>query len=259
MLVGHRRSLGVVLSFGPAMPLYGWLFEALPPLRAMRVAVALGRAVPDRGRGAGRASAPRRCAPASASAAARRWPGLLPALVTLEAARTPMAFTPTPPMPAVYPAGGAAARGDARVSAVPRRAVQPQRARICWRRRCTSIRSSPATAGSPRRPTPARTTTLGRFPGRRGAAMIRTLGRDPRGAAPRAAGRAASARRPWMPSTRVPWLTREFADDEARVYRVVDEPRRARALRCGASSWPAAPWRRGLALAGAAAGGVPAA
>ena len=102
--------LGVVLSFGPAMPVYGWLFEAVPLLRATRVAARWGilflTAVAVLA-GLGAAALRARAEPPSL---ADELACLLPALVTLEAARLPLAFTPTPPIPAsLHQAGRPAA------------------------------------------------------------------------------------------------------------------------------------------------------
>ncbi|HUU32444.1 MAG TPA: hypothetical protein VMW48_00205 [Vicinamibacterales bacterium] len=93
--------LGVAMSLGTALPFYEWLYRVVPLLQATRVtarwgvlaltalAMLAGFGVAALRRGA---SARRRIAVAA----------LAPLLVTVEAMRTPMDFTPTPRIPAIY-------------------------------------------------------------------------------------------------------------------------------------------------------------
>jgi hypothetical protein len=212
--------LGVVLSLGPATPIYGWLYETLAPLRATRVASRWGvlcstalAVLAGFGTAALRARAGRRAATLLAV--------VLPALVTIEAARMPMAFTPTPAVPPIY--ARIAALPDAVLLEFPLfpgaqfnlNAPYLLAQTTHWR---------PIVAGYSGFAPPgfdARVTELGTFPGERSHAMIRTLGvthvvlhLDPLVAGfGRAAVDAIDA---------VPWLRREIADDASRVYRVID-------------------------------------
>jgi len=94
--------LGVALSFGPALPGYGWLHEHVPLLQGIRnasrwgvlflmaVAILAGYGIAAAERRAGRSSY--RLAAALA----------VLGLVTLEALRAPMGFAPVTPVPAIY-------------------------------------------------------------------------------------------------------------------------------------------------------------
>lgn len=108
--------LGVVLSFGPSLPGYAWLYDSLPPFRAIRVASRWGvlwliglAGLAGQGLASWRAGLAPRAATAVAAAAV--------ALVSVEALRIPMGFTPTPPLPPVY--ATLAARSDAVVLEYP--------------------------------------------------------------------------------------------------------------------------------------------
>ncbi len=91
---------GVVLSFGAAVPGYHWLYDHVPILQGIRGVVRFGwlwlfALAVLAGVGLARLERrwPARAAPVALAA------GLL---VTIEAARTPMAFTPVEPTPAIY-------------------------------------------------------------------------------------------------------------------------------------------------------------
>ena len=215
--------LGVAFSFGPAMPLYGWLFEAVPLLRATRVAARWGvlflTAVAVLA-GFGAAALRARATPRMATALA--W--LLPALITLEAARTPMAFTPTPPIPPVYTS--LAAIPDAVLLEFPLFPGSQFNLNAPYLLAQT-VHFHPIVAGYSGFATPAytaRTTALGRFPADEAREVIRTIGvthvvlhLEP---LVKGFGQAAVDA-----IDAVPWLTREYADGEARVYRVIEPPR----------------------------------
>ena len=214
---------GLVLSLGPAVPLYGWLFEALPPLRAIRVASRWGvlfltaAAVL-----AGFGAAALRSRVGARTARTLAW--ALPALVTLEAARTPMAFTPTPAVPAIYE----------QLATVPRAVLlefplfpAAQFNLNAPYLLAQTVHFHPIVAGYSGFAPPAytaRTTTLGRFPDAEARALLRTLGvtHVVLHLGPLVAGFGQAA---VDAIDAVPWLTREFADDEARVYRVTDATR----------------------------------
>jgi hypothetical protein len=212
--------LGVVLSLGPAVPLYGWLFETVPLLRATRVAARWGglflMAVAVLA-GFGTAALRARSGPRAAWILA--W--LLPAVVTLEAARTPMAFTPTPPIPLVY--SRLAALPDAVLLEFPL-FPGPQFNLNAPYLLAQTEHFHPIIAGYSGFATPAytaRTATLGRFPADESRALMRALGVTHvvlhLGPLVQGYGQAAVDA-----IDGVPWLRREYADDEARVYRVVE-------------------------------------
>jgi hypothetical protein len=211
---------GVVLSLGPAVPLYGWLFEALAPLRAIRVASRWGvlwltglAALAGLGAAVLRTRVSR---PTGLVLAV-----VLPALVTLEAARTPMAFTPTPPMPAIY----------ARLATLPRAVILefPIFAGPDFNLNAPYLLGQtahfqPLVAGYSGFATPAfsdRVAALNRFPDERSRALIMTLGitHVVLHVTPLANAFGIAA---VDAIDRVPWLRREFSDAEARVFRVVD-------------------------------------
>ena len=93
--------LGVAMSLGPALPFYEWLYHAVPLLQATRVAARWGflaltalAVLAGFGAAAVRAGVSPRAGLAVAL--------LAPLAVTLEALRAPIAYTPTPPVPAIY-------------------------------------------------------------------------------------------------------------------------------------------------------------
>lgn len=100
MLVGIAAA-GLVMSLGPALPTYRWLYDLVPLIRSMRAPARWGVLVLTAAAalaGLGLADLRRRVAPRFAAAL-----GLAAlAAVTAEAWRAPMAFTPTPPIAAVY-------------------------------------------------------------------------------------------------------------------------------------------------------------
>jgi hypothetical protein len=211
---------GVVLSLGPALPLYGWLFDTLAPLRAIRVASRWGvlwltglAALAGIGAATLRSGASRPLALILA--------GVLPALVAIEAARTPMAFTPTPPQPAIY----------ARLAALPRAVILefPIFAGPDFNLNAPYLLGQtahfqPLVAGYSGFATPAfsdRVAALNRFPDERSRALIMTLGitHVVLHVTPLANAFGIAA---VDAIDRVPWLRREFSDAEARVFRVVD-------------------------------------
>ncbi|MFN7980162.1 MAG: hypothetical protein U0P30_18660 [Vicinamibacterales bacterium] len=107
MLAGIT-ALGVLLSFGPSLPGYALLYDTLSPFRAIRVASRWGvlwliglAGLAGLGLAAWRARLAPRTATIAAAAAF--------AVVTGEAIRTPMGFTPTPVLPPVYRALAAVA------------------------------------------------------------------------------------------------------------------------------------------------------
>ncbi len=93
-------GVGVVLSFGAAVPGYHWLYDHVPILQGIRGVVRFGWLW---------LFALAMLAGAGLARLERRWPAhalaitlVAGALVTVEAARTPMAFTPATPTPAIY-------------------------------------------------------------------------------------------------------------------------------------------------------------
>lgn len=219
MLVGIALT-GVVLSLGPALPLYEWLFDLLPPLRATRVASRWGvlwlTALAALA-GFGAAALRTRLRPPAARALALA----LPALVTIEAARTPMSFTPTPPVPAVY----------TYLASVPRAVVLefPLFPGAHFNLNAPYLLAQtahfhPIVAGYSGFASPAftrRVTTLSGFPGDEARALIRQLGITH--VVLHVAPLAAQFGQPAIDALdAVPWLRREFGDGEARVFRVVE-------------------------------------
>lgn len=104
---GRRRMLAAVaglaiaMSLGPRLPTYGWLYDVVPLLQATRVtsrwgglALAALAGLAGLGLAAWRVKLDDRRGRAVAIAAL--------ALVTIEAWRAPMSYTPTPAVPAVY-------------------------------------------------------------------------------------------------------------------------------------------------------------
>ena len=132
-----------------------------------------------------------------------------------------MAFTPTPPVPAVY----------ARLAMLPRAVVLefplfpgPQFNLNAPYLLAQTVHFHPIVAGYSGFATPAftsRATTLGGFPGDEARALIRQLGitHVVLHVAPLAAQFGVAA---VDGVDAVPWLRREFGDAEARVFRVVE-------------------------------------
>lgn len=94
-------ATGVLMSFGPAFPLYAWLFTHVPLLQATRVSARWGvlaltalAILAGFGLAALRLRLPRGTAALTTAAAI--------ALVTIEAVRAPLSYTPTPPVPPIY-------------------------------------------------------------------------------------------------------------------------------------------------------------
>ncbi|MEZ5417592.1 MAG: hypothetical protein R2708_09630 [Vicinamibacterales bacterium] len=209
-------ALGLVMSLGPALPTYGWIYDLVPLLQATRVTsrwgvlVLTGLAMLA---GLGVAALRRTAAPARAV-------GLTAlALVTAEAWRAPMAFTPTPAIPAVY--RWVARQEHAVLLELP---VFPggQFNLNAPYLLAQTVHFRPMVAGYSGLSSPAydaRLRSLSSFPSDAAHAPLAALGVthvvihipqlvDQYGAA------AIDA------LDRVPWLSREFDDGEARVFRV---------------------------------------
>lgn len=219
MLIGIGLA-GVVFSLGPTLPFYEWLFDLLPPLRATRVASRWGvlwltALAVLAGFGAASLRTRVRRPVAAVMAVA------LPALVTLEAARTPMAFTPTPPVPAVY-RHLAAVRGAVLLEfpLFPGAHFNLNAPYLL----AQTEHFHPIVAGYSGFASPAftsRVATLNGFPNDEAHALIRQLGitHVVLHVAPLAAQFGSAA---VDAIDAVPWLRREFGDDEARVFRVLE-------------------------------------
>lgn len=213
-------AAGVLLSLGPATPVYAWLYEHVTPLRATRVAARWGglwltalAVLAGLGVAALRARAGDTARRGIAVAAV--------ALVTIEAARTPLSFTATPAVPAIY--SRLAAVPDAVVLEFPLFPAAQFNLNAPYLIGQT-VHRHPIVAGYSGFAPPhftARTDALGTFPGAPARAMIRDLGvtHVVLHLAPLVDGFGQSA---VDAIDLVPWLRREFADDEARVYRVVE-------------------------------------
>lgn len=215
-------ALGVALSFGPALPLYGWLHEHLAPLRAIRVAsrwavlMLIATAVLA-GLGAAALRARLAARPALATTVAL----ILPALVTAEALRAPLAFTPTPSVPPIY----------ARLAGVPATAVLEFPIFPAAHFNLNApyllaqiVHGHPIVAGYSGFAPPgydARLAALARLPEDTAHRELVALGISHLvlHVAPLVAGFGQAA---VDGLDEVPWLRREIADDEARVYRVLD-------------------------------------
>ncbi len=93
--------LGVAMSLGPALPFYEWVYRAVPLLQATRVAARWGvLALTALAVLAGFGVAALRT---RGSTGVRLAVAIVaPFLVTVEAMRAPMTFTPTPAVPAIY-------------------------------------------------------------------------------------------------------------------------------------------------------------
>jgi hypothetical protein len=94
-------ALGGALSLGPAFPGYAWLFEHVPILQATRVSARWGvlvltalAALAGLGLAATRRTLERRAATTVSALALT--------MVSVEALRAPMAYTPTPPIAPIY-------------------------------------------------------------------------------------------------------------------------------------------------------------
>ena len=105
---GRRRmlaalvALGIVMSLGPRVPTYGWLYDAVPLLQATRVTSrwgGLALAALAGLAGLGLATWRSRLGDGHRGRAVAI---AALALVTIEAWRAPMSYTPTPAVPAVY-------------------------------------------------------------------------------------------------------------------------------------------------------------
>ncbi|MGD9905695.1 MAG: hypothetical protein AB7U83_19660 [Vicinamibacterales bacterium] len=226
---GRRRMLaaiavaGVVLSVGPALPAYGWLHEHLAPLRVIRVASRWGILW---------LTALAALAGLGTAALATRWPArrvligtTALALVTLEAVRAPMAFTPPPPVPPVY--RELATLHDAVLLEFPL-FPPPQFNLNAPYLVAQTVHGQRIVAGYSGFAPPAfaaRTAALGTFPGESARAMIGELGvtHVVLHLAPLVAGFGAAA---VDAVDAVPWLERIYGDDEARVFRVRETPGR---------------------------------
>ncbi|MEZ5294579.1 MAG: hypothetical protein R2745_26100 [Vicinamibacterales bacterium] len=100
MLVGIA-AVGLVMSLGPALPTYEWLYDAVPLIRSMRAPARWGILVLTAAAAlAGLGVAALRRQRASRVAATIGLAAF--AAVTAEAWRAPMAFTPTPPIAPIY-------------------------------------------------------------------------------------------------------------------------------------------------------------
>jgi hypothetical protein len=221
---GRRRMLGaialtgVVLSLGPALPVYGWLYDLLPPLRATRVASRWGILW---------LTALAALAGLGAAALGARWAGRSTlvgvaclALVTLEALRAPMTFTPTPPVPSIYTR--LASRPGAVLLEFPLFPT-PQFNLNAPYLIGQTVHGQRIVAGYSGFAPPAfaaRTAALGTFPGEPARTMIHDLGvtHVVLHLPPLVAGFGQAA---VDAIDDVPWLERIDADGEARVYRVI--------------------------------------
>lgn len=215
--------LGGLLSLGPAFPLYTWLYDMLPILGATRVAARWGALVVTATAvlaGLGVAALRARARPAVRAALAV----VVPCLVTLEALRAPMAYTPTPPIPAVY----------AHLAALPRAVLLefPLFPASSFNLNAPYLVAQtthfhPIVAGYSGFAPPGfdeRLRRLGSFPSEDAHAEIRALGithvvLHVEQLRPQFGQAAIDA------IDQVPWLTRDFTDDEARVYAVQPQRR----------------------------------
>jgi hypothetical protein len=219
-MLGAIALLGVLLSLGPALPLYGWLYEAVPVLAATRVASRWGllflmaAAVLA---GLGMAALRRRVRPALGIALAV----LVPAIITIEALRAPMSFTPTPPIPALYAA--IASLPNAVLLEFPLFPGSQFNLNAPYLLAQTE-HFHPIVAGYSGFSTPdyaARVARLGTFPGDDARAQMHDIGvtHVVLHKAPLIAGYGQAA---LDRVAEVTWLTLEFEDETALVYRVRD-------------------------------------
>ena len=159
---------------------------------------------------------------------------LAPALVTVEALRAPMAFTPTPPVPAIYH----------RIAELPRAVLLefPLFPGSQFNLNAPYLLAQtehfhPIVAGYSGFATSAftrRVDTFGTFPSEASHALMRELGvtHVVLHLAPLLAGYGQAA---LDAVDRVPWLTLAFADDTARVYAVVESSRPGSPVAFGAT------------------------
>ena len=213
--------LGLVLSLGTALPFYQWIYQAVPLLQATRVAARWGFLVLTALAvlaGLGLAALRTGGSPRTRLALAV----LAPLVVTLEALRAPMTFTPTPPVPAIYQ----------RIAALPEAVLleyplYPGRAFNLNARYLLAQTEHfhPIVAGYSGFYTPGyaqRVTDLATFPGEAAQAQIAALG------VTHVVFHLTALREGYGQDAidaldRVPWLERAFADDTARVFRVKRE------------------------------------
>jgi len=209
---------GVLMSFGPAVPLYTWLFEHIPLLQATRATARWGvllltaLAVLA---GYGLALLRQR----STGTPRRLLTVVAIGLVTVEAARTPMAFTPTPAIPAIY--ARIAELPDAVVLEFPTFEGSQFNLNAPYLLAQT-LHFKPIVAGYSGLHTPAygeRLEDLASFPSERAHQRLLAMGVT-HVVLHLAPLRAAVGDAVVDAVDQVPWLTRAFADDTARVYRV---------------------------------------
>ena len=213
--------LGLGMSFGPALPFYEWLYHAVPLLQATRVAARWGILVLTAlAVLAGFGVAALR---ARGSARTRLVVAIVaPLVVTIEALRTPMAFTPTPTVPAIYrQIATLPAAVLLEIPMFPARAFNLNAPYLL----AQTEHFQPMVAGYSGLYTSGyadRLADLLTFPSERAQARIRTLGithlvfhlAPLRASFPETAIDALDA---------LPWLERVMADDTARVFRVKRE------------------------------------
>lgn len=209
---------GVLMSLGPVVPFYTWLFEHVPLLQATRatdrwgvlaltalaVLAAYGLAV-LRARTSGRA---RQAITVAALA-----------LITLEALRAPMAFRPTPAIPAIY----------TRIATLPGAVLLeyptyegPAFSRNAPYLLAQTVHFKPIVAGYSGTFTPAytaRLADLATFPSDRARRRITAMGIT-HIVLHLAPLRATVGQAAIDAVDQVPWVAREFADDTARVFRI---------------------------------------
>lgn len=226
---GRRRmlwaiaGLGVVMSIGPRLPLYTWLYDVVPLLQATRVTSRWGglalsalAALAGLGLAAWRGRLHPRARTIVGAVAL--------ALVTLEAWRAPIAYTPTPAVPAVY--AWIARLDHAVLLELPLFPANQFNLNAPYLLAQTT-HFQPIVAGYSGVVTPAyteRLAALAPFPDDRSRAVLNDLGIThvviDVGRLTPAVGAEALAS-----LDRVPWLTREYDDGASRVYRVTPEGR----------------------------------
>jgi hypothetical protein len=213
--------LGLALSLGPALPFYSAIYQAVPLLQATRVAARWGfltltalAVLAGLGVAALRAGGTARTRLALAV--------LAPLVVTIEALRAPMTFTPTPAIPAIYQQ--IAALSDVVLLEYP---LYPGRA---FNLNAPYLLAQtehfhPIVAGYSGFYTPAyaeRVTDLATFPGAAAQARMAALGVT-HVVFHLAALREGYGQQAIDALDDLPWLERAFADDTARVFRVKRE------------------------------------